>query len=178
MLRTAKTPEQLHSGADELHYSFEMLHNCAMLLDESEIQDELLRNAVLESFLVHARELIKFFYPGRSDPDTDVMATDFIDASATWTPSKNFSYWEDEKARIDKRLAHMSYLRTTLDAEWQVNRIYGDLCELRDDFLKIAGKTKLAPKFGTPFPVLMVMKDVAYTTAGGGSVSIYKAGLP
>src|SRR5689334_6772099 len=49
-----------------------------------------LSHAVLESFLVHARNLLCFYYPkgsGKDDPD-DLVATDFFAGRGVWTHTR------------------------------------------------------------------------------------------
>jgi hypothetical protein len=53
--------------------------------------DGYMHDAAVESFVLHLRNLIDFFYPRRSVQDSDVIATDFMDDPAAWDPPTSIS---------------------------------------------------------------------------------------
>jgi hypothetical protein len=84
-------------------------------------------NCALESFLLHYRALREFLnnkpkytYPApitRERKSDDVKASDYI---PTWKPALSWSEDEDEGQRLNKRLAHISIKRITLDDRWKL----------------------------------------------------------
>jgi len=97
-------------------------------------QHQFLKNILLASFLLHTRVLRDFlFYPRKWDDD--VVAEDFL---AEWDESveKWCPYLHENKSRLDKSLAHLSYERIDFEPnkEWDCGRIHTDLKAAWDEF--------------------------------------------
>lgn len=91
-------------------------------------------NAVLESFLLHTRILVDFFFPDRprhSVHDGDVLVKHFL---PTW--DKNFEeccpYINGELERLSKALAHLTYDRIGYEPskEWDCQKIFKELQDI------------------------------------------------
>ena len=93
-----------------------MLKGLAQLLLQNDDLTEigLLRNAVLDSFLIHVRALVNFFYR-KPNRETDVVAGDYLCGSERKYWDEHYSgdpdWFKDIRIRIDKGLAHISYER-------------------------------------------------------------------
>jgi hypothetical protein len=72
------------------------------------------RNAQVESFAIHARLLLDFFYP--SNPrDDDVLAKHFVDGS--WKPPALTPALSELRQRVGKGVAHLTYSRLNVTEE-------------------------------------------------------------
>lgn len=89
MHHRVRTSKELMIASDWLIYEYWMLKGLAQLLRQDDDLTEigLLRNAVLDSFLIHARALVDFFYKSRKDK-ADVVASDYLDikGKSHWGP--------------------------------------------------------------------------------------------
>lgn len=131
MTRNTRSPDDLKRAWVEVQYEYSMLEQTATLLHAGNLDDTTVQNAVLESFLLHARALIDFFYPTRPRPD-DIIAADFFSSADEWEslrapPDPEL---EETRTRAHKRLAHLSFERlnaTPETREWDVAAIFGKL---------------------------------------------------
>lgn len=99
-----------------------------------------LQNALIESFVVHARALLDFLYgPAKLQPD-DVVADDYVDAAmwATSRPQESASL-EGVRSRAGKEIAHLTYkrLERTDKKNWDFARIAADIGSLLDKFVTL-----------------------------------------
>ena len=135
-------------------------------------------NAVLESFLVHVRNLIQFLYAdrgkGRSFP-TDLDARDYVEDVQKWTASRDSIAYAYETAahRANKRLAHLTAERDPRGKEWSLDVIP----PLREQEILFHANLKPEFKRGTPRhrPTLFrtaSLPATAVTTSSAGHVSV------
>jgi hypothetical protein len=68
--------------------------------------DAYLHDALLESFLVHLRSLIDFFY--RGGQDDDVVAKDFFDKPGEWSANES-TLLTSAHTRANKELSHLQF---------------------------------------------------------------------
>jgi len=123
----ARSDVELRQASRHLLYEVCMLEQTGGRLQLG--QDDPVRSALLESFLVHARLLAQFLGwnrrgqrtkerpephgPGKPDPE-DVLAEDFVPG---WTPGPPDKAWtpppviSEMRAPINGRVAHLSYQR-------------------------------------------------------------------
>ena len=78
------TSDDLRALSGHLSYEVDMSYGCAfwMLRVAPKVDDPISRNAVLESFTIHLRQLIDFFWPEnprRKGDHPDALAADFLD---------------------------------------------------------------------------------------------------
>ncbi|MFH1444630.1 MAG: hypothetical protein ABIG34_04580 [Candidatus Peregrinibacteria bacterium] len=96
------------------------------------------RNAMLESFLIHARVLKGFFFDAPSYPD-DVSAKHFFDNDQDWplTCEGECPYLYANMSRISKAVAHLSYERIGYeeDKNWDIRSILHELMTVWERFL-------------------------------------------
>ena len=104
-----------------LLYEIEMFYYAGKwLCDPTNGDDALLKNAVLESFLIHTRLLYNFFYGNRFKDD--VIAEDLLSDGPTEKPP----LLEHIQEPINKRVAHLAESRTDVNADddtWPISKI-------------------------------------------------------
>jgi hypothetical protein len=109
------------------------------------------KNALIECFAMHLRNIIEFLYPPRDKPrDTDVAAEDFFLSSSSWiklradpmTPVLKDAY---EKA--SKRIAHLTTDRVS-GSQWDVKGPAKEVGQLLKRFVENAENTRLSGKVG------------------------------
>jgi hypothetical protein len=87
-------------------------------------------SAMLEPFLLHARNVREFLYCDSSRQD-DVLAVHFFDKPSDWTAKRPTlgNYLESVRRRLNKAVAHLSYARLNYrsDEGWNVKQIKADL---------------------------------------------------
>lgn len=114
------TLEYLAGKNGSLWYEWGMFHATAQRIPSA--RDDVERNALVEAFLVHFRILRDFVYPQElawTKYLDDAIAFDY---DASWTAVA--TDWKEcspnEKQRVDKLLAHLSYTRPTLGHQWPI----------------------------------------------------------
>ena len=108
-------------------------------------------NALLESFLMHVRVLIDFFY-NDNPRDDDIIAEHFFPIPNEWinirtTKSKTLC---EAKNRAHKLLAHLTYTRlsTTLDTKkWDLIKITNEIENVLQVFLQRVPKDLLGSRW-------------------------------
>ena len=70
---------------------------------------KIVHDALVESFVLHARVLIDFLYgyPNKDPQKRDIIARDFFDSSNSW-PSELPEDLKEVKKRADKLAAHLT----------------------------------------------------------------------
>jgi hypothetical protein len=96
-----------------------------------------MQNCAIESFLLHYRALRTFFNDTDKIKADDIKALDYL---ATWQTSATWVSDKQEGDRINKRLAHVSTLRKTLDNDWKLDEMEREASRTFEDFI-----SKLAP---------------------------------
>lgn len=108
-------------GDEHLVYEFEMFHDTASILGTEIVQNDLtIRNAIIEAFVIHMRNLLKFFFD--TQPlKTDVTASDFYEDPEDWINIR--ATLNDKEAvericrRANKEVAHLTYDRLDVKPE-------------------------------------------------------------
>ena len=113
MSRKPRTDDVLRETSKHLHYEYGMLTEVIKRLRLGTYgQDVILHYALLESFVIHLRNLIDFLYSERPQPD-DVIAEDFFSSPDRWhkmRPRKSDTL-NKAKKRANKEAAHLTYAR-------------------------------------------------------------------
>ncbi len=132
------------------------------------------RNALLESFTLHARSLADFFYPSRPKPD-DAIADDFFDDD-TWqrrgVPEN--SGWRRVRRRVGKEIAHLTYARQNPDEEaasWPHGQIFLELVAVVGDFVRLVPPGRLHPEFETRVDEALSRSRGLYRWASTGGLA-------
>lgn len=156
-VRSAKTAKQLRDDLRTVQYEMQMLAGIAIELGNGAgITNQVIHNALVESFALHCRALIHFFYwdahlkNGTSlfghVKATDVIAEDFFAASGTqWTNKPGITATlVRAKTMADKQVAHVTEQRRTLNTSrargktWHFARIHRHLSKAMHRFLQSA----------------------------------------
>jgi len=131
----------LHPQAQKIaryvQYEVDMCIATAAALNGGRMRGGALENALIESFLIHARVLCDFFFFPSKRKD-DVLAKHFFHSDDQWQPDykKECPYLEANSDRLNKAVAHLSYARIgyEIDKRWQHNTINGELLAVWDRF--------------------------------------------
>src|SRR5579864_3336346 len=105
------------------------------------------KSVYLESFLIHLRNLIDFFYPQSPRP-TDVIATDFYDDPAKWNATISSSL-ELARTRANKEVSHLTLGRKAgmhPDKHWAVLDLYQEMRTVAQAFAAGASTDTLSAK--------------------------------
>ena len=142
------TTEQLVAASEHLVYEVVMYRACCLSIPVQ--VNKMAKNAVLESFLLHARNVLAFFLDKQKNND-DVLAIHFIEPTK-WEPLTK--KWYDptiiNRDRINKDLTHLTYdrqNRTTKTKVWECTRIAKKLDDLLTDFLSLIPEALLHSKW-------------------------------
>ena len=132
MSRKSPTLAELIDNSRHLLYEIQMFgHTNRILMDDKmdpcsqparddEAFDTKVQTfALIESHLTHARSLMRFLYPTPGVRDTDMFARDYGRAGAE-LPAK-WPEFEDDLDKIDKEIAHLTYLRPPTPTQWDVS---------------------------------------------------------
>jgi hypothetical protein len=117
MYRTIDT--QRKSELDILHYEIWMMNS----LDPDRFhtpRDQVLLNAALESFLIHARNLITFL-EGESDTQSnrdDITCSKFLDQNGRKISKTPVLLPQKLKEKINKHLSHLTITRAQERLDW------------------------------------------------------------
>jgi len=128
--------DELKSASEILHYElWQMIKLANPSTLDLAAKDLNLHNAVVESFLIHARALIHFLKPkGRTRLD-NVLARQYFDSPEQWNRYLGRFPKILEKTRNDAnfRLAHISYDRLNVkenEADWPYKEILMELWDV------------------------------------------------
>lgn len=105
--------KELQGKSRLLAYEWHMLHECHRLLTGTGPKPQVVRNALVESRLLHTRSLIEFFF-WKPQSDDVSLSSWFAEGSAEFRCFRGFAHKSDlktEKKNIDKRLAHLTEKR-------------------------------------------------------------------
>jgi len=151
--RPNRSDAALRKASEHLWYELEMLRFCGSKLIEDLPRNGWLYATVMESFLIHARNLNEFFFAtdiaierGRKRPPykDDMIVEDFL-GGLTWTKPDEYRLSEKEVDLISKRLAHLTYSRRSGERypPGFYRRIMTSLFGLAEAFLTVAPEANL-----------------------------------
>jgi hypothetical protein len=168
MAKTLKTTKELIDAAPHIDYEIRMMTESASELQARTPEPTVVYNALLESFLVHARGLIAFLFPERwANRMDDIAATDYY---RDWPNdrTKESPAFEDLYERIGKEIAHLTYRRATSPTSgWRFLEIATEIQEVFDAFLLLVPDSSLDP-------LLVARKQQATNASQGQSPSATK----
>lgn len=137
-MKESPTVEQLKGALKNLkNYELWMLYSLANILAVDYKGTGVIHNALLESFLVHARILIEFFFKDEEYKDT-VRASHYIESGNSWKnirPQKTKLIDETEK-NAHKYLAHITYTRLKDKKEWPFIEITNEIDSVMKVFME------------------------------------------
>ena len=117
MTRTKRSPSDLQADLRTLLYEFEMLCGAASCWSKLSSQKErIASNAVIESFAIHCRALINFFFDHNTTNNTDVIATDFFENPTEWSSKyQSNTLWDEAKKQANKEIAHIVLVQPDIE---------------------------------------------------------------
>jgi hypothetical protein len=128
-----------------LLHEIEMFRWLASELPGKEASNEC--SAFVESFALHLRNLIDFFY---AEPfDDDVVAEYFYDDPSKWRRGTTPPVLRAAKKRADKEANHLTKARmnvTATDKIWRTAELYVEIQKVAQKFEAEASRKKLGPK--------------------------------
>ena len=164
MVRNQRTNEDLNWATDRLFYEWKMLVFCTDELQNS--QNQLMRNALIESGAIHSRILMSFFYPYSAShipKNSDSIANDFfqqlVNEQKNLYPSKAaILEYEELGGHADKQIAHIvykdgknepyvSYDHNTGHYEWNFAEITNELQPIIEKFISMVSKDFLGNRW-------------------------------
>ena len=151
MERKKRSAETLRKASDHLHYEIWMFMTVARSMATGVYGQGALNNAMLESFTIHARVLLDFFYSKRPQKD-DVIAEDFFNEPAEWhnIRPEMTEILKKLNKRVGKEVAHLTYARqdiTPEDKQWYLNQIAQDMSVVVNKFLANLPRELLGPRW-------------------------------
>ncbi len=113
--------------------------------------NSVINNALLESFGIHVRALIWFFYADSPRKD-DVIAEDFFSTPTEWQTARPpiTQVLEKAKKRAGKEIAHLTYARLDVTPEqkpWEFLPIFNDMNKVIELFLSMAPEHLLGERW-------------------------------
>jgi hypothetical protein len=143
MARSQRTQAELHADSRTLLYEFDMLCGTAVqLVGLDQTHQRIAYNSTVESFALHCRALIAFFFDHNPRYDSDVVAADFFAVPDHWASSHSLGqFLADAQTQAHKQIAHITTERRNLnisggkDGLWQISDIVQAVCKLMADFL-------------------------------------------
>jgi len=158
MARKNRKIDDLQGSSDHLYYEVSMFKAMANTLALGIAGDSPVGYALLESFLIHFRNLFDFFYSEKPKSD-DVIAEDFFDNTGQWRKicAAQSDFLENAKKRANKELSHLTYARLNVTPEnkkWPYLQIVKELNVTIDFFLQNVAKEKLGSRWKQPSQAL------------------------
>jgi hypothetical protein len=127
----SKRRDKLIKASDHLYYEIGMFQALTRGMMSGIAGVGTINNAILESYAIHVRLLIHFFFDDSSQKD-DVLASHYFGPQKQWKdiapPYTNIL--KIAKKRADKEIAHLTYSRQKVTKEkkpWQFLPISNDL---------------------------------------------------
>ena len=162
--------EKLKAGAEHVMYERKMLihtfRECQVIDDDPNLVPDGTRFAILESFMIHYRNLLEFLrQPNNGTIKDDVKASDFAPGyEPLELPNK---YRSD----LNKRLAHITYTRLGSGKMWENSNMVAELEVSWNSFLEqIDDEIR---EWFQPVKELEVGRTVSMSTSDGDGVSSY-----
>lgn len=135
------TKKELTGVSDHLFYEFSMFITTAEEMGSGKYpQGTTVNNALIEAFVIHARNLLYFLYGEKKEPD-DAVASDFFSDQKAWIKirPKTPDNLKNVGKRVGKEVAHLTYSRlgVTPDTKpWHFVDITKDMMKVFDKFLE------------------------------------------
>jgi hypothetical protein len=147
----ARSPSELREASSHVWYEIWMALSVAQVLSSPLFGPGVCTNASLESFTLHARTLVGFFFGGKTNP-ADMVASDFFDEPRKWQRlrGKKDPVLMLVGPRVGKEIAHLSYDRLGVTPEakaWDVPAIAKAIRSLADTFRNAVAPELLSPKW-------------------------------
>jgi hypothetical protein len=145
----------------------------------SEVLELVGRNSDIESFVLHAGNLVDFLYPNKPK-HADVVATSYFDNAHDWTcirPSRPKSL-ENVNQRVPIEVGHLSFSRVKRkDKTWKYREMWRDLAKVIETFVDKVPEERLSEKFRAAAKASLPtsLEDLAMTVSSSQWVGLTSA---
>lgn len=153
MTKKQRDPNEVREVSKDLHYEITMFNTLATTLATGVLgEGTILNSAALESFLMHARNLLEFLFfgPKRRDrwPDL-VIAEDFLYRPDEWPTERGemdpalTDLWD----RTGQELMHLTYGRLAVqDKRWYFLELAAAMNAVLERFIALVPTNRLSPE--------------------------------
>ncbi|MCX5792400.1 MAG: hypothetical protein NTY45_09370 [Elusimicrobia bacterium] len=149
-LRDRQSDETLRVISGRIIYELGMLQQTCRFARAETIRGR--KNAFLESWTIHARNLLYFFYSPNGSKKCprrdDVIAEDFFNEESVWRlkrPTKSL-IMKNFNRRVGKEIAHLTYVGA-FGLQWPNSRITNEIREICLRFYEVVPSSRIGPKF-------------------------------
>jgi hypothetical protein len=172
------TDQQLRDYSEE-HLLYE-LHIFRWLAENLPPDKGFQLSALLESFAIHLRNLIEFFYTQPQDARNDgVIAADFFDPPSAWNLGLMPKSVNDARERANKEISHITYRRkgaTDPTKPWPVGSLFREVHAIAQKFAAGASRDRLHPRvvnwLKSDTKAMTVLLGSASTTTSNVAVAV------
>lgn len=152
--RRRRTSTELVDGSEHVHYEWYMLTGAVLTIAEllpptvADWRWETKRNAALESFAVHARNLFVFAH-ATNPKEQDMHAIDWIAKWRSVCPPWPFAQTLDILERGAREIVHLSWDRVLVkNTAWPMAKVVNHFADVGDAFVKHVDSAHLHQKWG------------------------------
>ncbi len=144
--------EKLKAICEHLNYEFWMFFELARIQSGRGFStNEQIKNALLESFIIHFRNVVDFLYSPNNLKSDDVSANQFFDDQNNWPKIRLplSPRIRDARSRIGKEVAHLTYTRLLIPhnkKSWPFLLLAQDVQKVWVQFLKVVPSSRLNQK--------------------------------
>ncbi len=127
--------DKLQQASEFLAYEIWMFYSIAdIFIKQLPIADNIIKNALIESFVIHLRNLIDFFYNDKPKSD-DITVINFVNANCIPEITEKIKL---ARKRAHKEVAHLTLKRTfkSEDKQWDIIDLKKEFKLLIDIFVK------------------------------------------
>ena len=141
---------KLKGSVDHLKYEIEMLKETSHALSDALNLDWEVNNALIESFVIHARGLITFLYY-QPKKDDDVMASDYFDGGK-WNEKIGSmpGILDSTLTRANKEVAHITTFRIgkrLVDKKWDHPKLTKEIFSKFKIFFDHVSESNMPPGY-------------------------------
>lgn len=155
-----RTIQELRVAAHHLQYERAMLEFTGTRLTQKPPPVNLDYAVMMESFLIHARNINEFFYSQEMYSEKkkkvladDVIAEDFFDPQKSWAKPQANRLPDDLLQQINDQLSHLTYARKVGQyGDWHFADIQQRLISLIDSFIQEVAPEKVVSLAFTQSP--------------------------
>lgn len=144
------------------------------------LADVALKNALIESMLIHLRALMDFL-EGSAPHKADMAISDFLPPGKTWTSPTKMSITQTDRDRLDREIAHLTYHRKMTGdptKHWSLDLVV-EVLSAASAYFTEAGRAPIFPAIAATFlsaatsaPTALLLGGSAGTATTGFSGNV------
>lgn len=149
--RIKRSEEELKLISEHLWYEVQMLVGLSRYMSSGGSDNNLIKNAVLEAYTIHARLILDFLFNKEPQPD-DVIAIDFLEDVQEWMNFQNERRQQIKtiRTRVAKEVAHLTYRRLNVTPDekpWKYMEITDEIMSMFRLFIDRVPRNYLCEKW-------------------------------